>query len=163
MWITCGQLDHRARGHLKLPNSLEEYQFSGIFVSGSVRAPGRDPVNASRRMADFRHLISCWLKVERLVFWTNLNLQVEREGNMDWITLLIPVKIAVICVVLWVAYKYYIGVWSSEAPGRSSSWRRWAAAAGPARASSQFPPFRLSTRLLGCGSTSDSIDVIIRT
>ena len=36
-------------GQLKLPNSDEEYQISGVFVSGSVRSPGRDPVNTEKQ------------------------------------------------------------------------------------------------------------------
>ena len=122
MWITCGQRAHRAIPAAtipKLPNSLEEYQFSGISVSGAAGNTGRSRQLPPRDNDGNQPLISCWLKAEAQVKWDDLNLQVEREGSMDWITLLIPIKLAVFCFFLWYGFNYLWG-WTPQAPGRST-------------------------------------------
>ena len=122
MWITCGQRAHRAipaARSVKLPNSDEESQFSGILYlgwAGSTGAPGRFGDTA---IGGNPPLFSCWRRPGSQVWCCNLEKQVEREGSMDWIGLLIPLKLVVFCVILVVIYRMMSG-WNSiqtpEAP-----------------------------------------------
>jgi hypothetical protein len=112
-----------ARPVPKLPNSLEEYQFSGILFGDVVWSPGRDPVNASREVGWFPPLFFSWLRAGQLVGMGYLEMQVEREGSMDWLSLLIPLKLVVFCVILVVIYRMLSG-WNSakllKLPGAAS-------------------------------------------
>ena len=122
------------------------------FVLGLISSRRAIPLTlhgVCRRMADFRHLILCWQIQQVTGRRRCLEKQVEREGIMDWITLLIPVKLAVICLILWVSYKYYIGAWSSEAPGRSTCPdAAYAAAAGPSPGSNPVPSFQVIHKIV---------------
>ena len=90
------------------------------FVISAVSPPGAPGWVRSRSCGGNPPFISCWQTHEARVFWTNLMWQVEREGSMDWIGLLIPLKIVVFCVILVVIYRMLSG-WNSiqtpEAPG----------------------------------------------
>jgi hypothetical protein len=55
--------------------------------------------------------------------------QVEREGSMDWITLLIPIKLAVFCFFLWYGFNYLWG-WNSTSSREVHAASAWTDAAG---------------------------------
>ena len=127
LWTTGAPGPGQKRETPKLPRRIPVFWEIVISAVSPQGAPGWI---LHGRMAVFRHLISwisSWLTLEALVFWTNLMWQVEREGSMDWLSLLIPLKLVVFCVILVVIYRMMSG-WNSiqtlEAPGRSSQfWR----------------------------------------
>ena len=67
----------------KLPNSLEEYQFSGILFQGQLEHRARPGISSTERMADFSHNCCVDRPSKFLVQESNLEKQVEREGSMD--------------------------------------------------------------------------------
>ena len=102
--------------------------FLGFRVSVSC-FPGAPAGVTSRTNGWFPPLISCWQKEEAQVNRWNLKLQVEREGSMDWITLLIPIKLAVFCFFLWYGFNYLWG-WNSTSSREVHAASAWTDAAG---------------------------------
>ncbi len=119
--------------------------FLGFCDFGSCARRARPGECVHGRMAEISHLFSCWQTHEAQVFWTNLMWQVEREGSMDWIGLLIPLKIVVFCVILVVIYRMMSG-WNStkllKLPGGQSCSYLHGPAAGPSPGSN-FECFKL--------------------
>ena len=82
MWITCGQVGRPGpqRDNLKLPNSLEEYQFSGVLFQGQLAHRARPGKLHGYGMAEISHLFPV---DKRMVFrypGSILNCRLEREG-----------------------------------------------------------------------------------
>ena len=120
LWVKLGT--GGARGNWNSQTPQEEYQFSGVFDFGQLSRRARPGISLARelgRLAVFRRLFFCWRLAGQPGILEGSGLQVEREGSMDWIGLLIPLKLVVFCVILVVIYRMMSG-WNSiqtpEAP-----------------------------------------------
>jgi len=97
------------------PNSQTPWKntsFLGFCIWGPRLTGRARVVSLHGRMAEIRHYFSLDWGPGSMVWMGSLAWQVEREGNMDWITLLIPLKIVVFCVILVVIYRMLSG-WNS--------------------------------------------------
>jgi hypothetical protein len=115
MWITCGQRRTGRPGTWQAWNSqtpIEDTQFSVVLWFRQLSRRARPGISLHGNLAVFRHLISCWRRPGFQVRCNHLTLQVEREGSMDWLGLLIPLKLVVFCVILVVIYRMMSG-WNS--------------------------------------------------
>ena len=132
--------------------------FWGFVISVSCD-PGRPRDLSGLWLTDFRHLFSCWRRPGIQVRCNHLKLQVEREGSMDWLSLLIPLKLVVFCVILVVIYRMMSG-WNSiqtpEAPGRSASRVQLTLQLGVR------PPGSFSQSLKLLNSPSCAINIVIK-
>ena len=99
--------------------------FRGFCIQGHFDHRGARGFQSHGRMAEISHLFSCWLTHEAQVIYGSLELQVEREGSMDWITLLIPIKLAVFCFFLWYGFNYLWGWNSTSSRDDCPQLRRW--------------------------------------
>jgi hypothetical protein len=111
LWIT--HWAHRAREPFpKLPNSSSIGRFPRFLVWRQLLPGARAGTSRSESWL-ISAKIYTWRRVSELVVYES---EWEREVHMDWLTLFIPIKLAVFCLLLYWAARHYF--WAAARDSR---------------------------------------------